>query len=409
MRLCRVFVRLQLKTGTEWAYGGVDAAVLKRVTADFESGRSLRAWAEDPRGLARRRAALENFLRKIGGTNPRPKRAPKVVIRAPKFRPGECLSLRLADGQYAAASRSNQIFLYHVPSKRELGRLTDPSLLEKGIYKQPGVADLDLIQSLKFSPDGQWLASGGFRTVKLWQKPAGGKRLDLAALEGPPRSIAVSADSKFAAIGEETGKVKVFDLASGQIAKTLAEHGGPVTGVAFTADGAKLVTGSQDKTFRVFNLADQQQLASVETPAPINAVAIVGEGKLVATAGADNMLRTWDLPAMQPAEAPKPVKEIGGHGGPINSLVVVAANGAKVLTGCQDGGIRVVDSKRAAWRPMGGRRHGAAASAGPSVQQSARDRRARRGRIHPRRAARSRNASDMSPALREPARAGADL
>jgi hypothetical protein len=68
-----------------------------------------------------------------------------------------------ADGQYAAASRANQIFLYHVPSKRELGRLTDRALIDKGIYKQPGVADLDLIQSLKFSPDGQWLASGGFR------------------------------------------------------------------------------------------------------------------------------------------------------------------------------------------------------------------------------------------------------
>src|SRR6476660_5373052 len=43
------------------------------------------------------------------------------------------------DGQYAAASRANQIFLYHVPSKRELGRLTDPSLLERGVYKSPGV------------------------------------------------------------------------------------------------------------------------------------------------------------------------------------------------------------------------------------------------------------------------------
>jgi WD40 repeat protein len=248
-----------------------------------------------------------------------------------------------ADGQYAAASRANQIFLYHLPSKRELGRLTDPSLIEKGIYKQPGVADLDLVQSLKFSPNGEWLASGGFRTVKLWKKPAGGKRLDLAALEGPARSIAVSADGKFAAIGEETGKIKVFDLATGQIAKTLAGHSGPVTGVAFVADGSKLVTSSLDKTFRVFNLADSQQIASVETAAPINAVAIVGEGKLVATAGADNLLRTWDLPAMQPAEAPKPVKEIGNHGGPINSLTVLDAAGAKVLTGCQDGVIRVVD------------------------------------------------------------------
>jgi len=29
------------------------------------------------------------------------------------------------DGQYAAAGRANQVFLYHLPSKRDLGRLTD--------------------------------------------------------------------------------------------------------------------------------------------------------------------------------------------------------------------------------------------------------------------------------------------
>ena len=247
------------------------------------------------------------------------------------------------DGQYAAASRANQIFLYHVPSKRELGRLTDPSLIEKGIYKQPGVADLDLIQSLAFSPSGQWLASGGYRTVKLWKKPAGGKKLDLAALEGPARSIAVSADGKFAAIGEETGKVKVFDLSNGQIVKTLAGHTGPVTGVAFTADGAKLVTAGPDKTFRVFNLADQMQLASIETPAPLQAVAIVAEGKQVATGGDDNIIRLWDLPAAQPAEAAKPVKEMPGHGGPVTSLVALAPAGAQLLSGSKDGTIRVWD------------------------------------------------------------------
>src|SRR5262245_26629402 len=87
------------------------------------------------------------------------------------------------DGQYAAASRANQIFVVHVPSRRELGRLTDPALLSGNIYKQPGVADLDLVQSLRFSPDGTLLASGGFRTVKLWRKTTAGKTADLPEAE----------------------------------------------------------------------------------------------------------------------------------------------------------------------------------------------------------------------------------
>lgn len=87
----------------QWTYGGVDTSVLQRVKGDFDAGRSLRAWEEDPRGLARRRMALEKFIRKIASQNQRPKKPPKTVIRAPKFHPGDCLSIRLAGGQYAAA------------------------------------------------------------------------------------------------------------------------------------------------------------------------------------------------------------------------------------------------------------------------------------------------------------------
>ena len=65
----------------------------------------------------------------------------------------------------------------------------------------------------------------------------------------------------------------------------------------------------------MWNLADEQQIASIETPAAVNAVALVGDGKQVATGGADNIIRLWDLPATQPADAPKPVKELTGHTG----------------------------------------------------------------------------------------------
>lgn len=87
----------------QWTYGGLDASVLERVKSDLESGRSLRPWDEDPRGLARRRAALETFIRKIDAANRRVKRPPRLVVRPPKFPPGTCLSIQLATGHYAAA------------------------------------------------------------------------------------------------------------------------------------------------------------------------------------------------------------------------------------------------------------------------------------------------------------------
>src|SRR5947208_9546887 len=63
------------------------------------------------------------------------------------------------DGQFAACARANQIFLYQLPSRQLVGRLTDPQLLKTGLYSNPGVAHPDLVHSLAFSPDGNLLAS----------------------------------------------------------------------------------------------------------------------------------------------------------------------------------------------------------------------------------------------------------
>ncbi len=246
------------------------------------------------------------------------------------------------DGMYGAAARANQVSIYHVPGRRELSRLTDPALLERGIYTQPGVADLDLVQSLTFSPDGRRLASGGFRTVKIWQKPGITKKLDIAGLESAARSMAISSDRKLAAVGEEGGKIKVIDLATGQPIKTLEGHAGPVTAVAFSSDATKLVSGAADKKLHTWNLADGSLIAAIETPSPILSIGVVLEDKSIVVGSEDNTLRLWDLPTAKiEGESPKPTKEIGGHGGAITSIAVLSKN--QVLTGSRDGSARVVN------------------------------------------------------------------
>ncbi|MCA9197883.1 MAG: hypothetical protein KDA87_10110, partial [Planctomycetales bacterium] len=89
------------------------------------------------------------------------------------------------DGQIVAAGRANQISVYDVNSKRELQRLTDPALLESGVYDKPGVAHLDMVQALAFSRDGEWIASGGYRTLKLWRRQA-----DMEPAETKPNNAA---------------------------------------------------------------------------------------------------------------------------------------------------------------------------------------------------------------------------
>lgn len=252
------------------------------------------------------------------------------------------------DAQWAAASRANQIYLYHVPSKREYGRLTDPALISSGLYQNPGVAHLDLVQSMKFSPDSQLLVSGEYRTIKFWQRARDSGKRELKGAEAPIKSMALSSDGKFAAFGEENGKIQLFDMASGNLVRTFeGQHGGPVSSIQFTADATKLVSGSQDKKFALWTVADGKQIGAVETPAPVNAVAFVAQDQQIATGGADNVVRTWALPVKPPEgqqpPAAQPIKELNGHGGPITSLAANPANSAHLVSSSQDGTVRIWD------------------------------------------------------------------
>ncbi|MFP6753716.1 MAG: c-type cytochrome domain-containing protein, partial [Pirellulaceae bacterium] len=120
------------------------------------------------------------------------------------------------DGQFAACGRGNQIFIYHVATGQLVTRLTDPDLQQQASDNLPGIAHLDIIQSLRFNHQGDRLASGGFRTVKIWRYPRDVQKARLDLAEGVT-AVAVSPARQLAVIGSADHSIQVWDLASGML------------------------------------------------------------------------------------------------------------------------------------------------------------------------------------------------
>lgn len=246
------------------------------------------------------------------------------------------------DGQYAACSRANQIFVYHVPSGRLVGRLTDPALLKSGIYDKPGVADLDLVQSLAISPDGSLLASGGFRTIKLWQRPrnVNAPAFGGAKLPGKPTHAVASPDGKLMALAVGND-VQLADASTNKLTAKLAGHKSPVAAAAFSADGAKVATTSADKTLRIWTAADGKQLASIELPAEGTAVAVTADGANVVVGAADGKLRLFNLPKDKLADGAetKPKAEWASSGKKVTALAAVPNQPTQIVVGDEQGNV----------------------------------------------------------------------
>ena len=247
--------------------------------------------------------------------------------------------------RYAAAGRANQITIYDIVSGREVGKLFDPALakiLYQGKTMYPGgAAHRDFVHSLAFSQDGQWLASGGYRTVKLWQRTPGVKTYSLAT-GGAVTALAVSADQKLGAAGSADNSIQLFDPKTGKAGKKLTGHSGAVTGLEFSADGKKLVSSSADKTIRVWDVAAGKAVRTITTPAAVNDVTFNKDASRIVSAHADNLGRVWStvVDPKKKDSANKPLVELKGHSKPVTSVAVVLPAGTMVVTGSQDGTMR---------------------------------------------------------------------
>jgi WD40 repeat protein len=69
-------------------------------------------------------------------------------------------------------------------------------------------------------------------------------------------SVAFSPDGRLLASGSYDKTIKLWDVATGSLVRTLSGHTDDVYSVAFSPDGRLLASGSGDETIRLWDISD---------------------------------------------------------------------------------------------------------------------------------------------------------
>jgi hypothetical protein len=90
----------------QWECKELQPEIYEQVKTIVESGDDLKVWAAlgaTKRDIEKRRKVLQKFLLLLQSERPKPKKRKKKVIREPIFKKGDCLTYKLANGNYGGA------------------------------------------------------------------------------------------------------------------------------------------------------------------------------------------------------------------------------------------------------------------------------------------------------------------
>jgi|GEM_PF-2402352 len=165
------------------------------------------------------------------------------------------------------------------------------------------------ISAVIFSPDGKTIVSKSYNgTLKLWDSETG-KEIhtfkQYSALEnryeGSSSLIAVSPNGKvLASVGEYNSyDIILWDVKTGNKIGILSGHSGWVTTLAFSTNGMHLVSGSDDKTVKIWNTHSREELYSFtgHTDA-VTSVAFLSDEKTIISGSRDRTLKQWLIPSL---------------------------------------------------------------------------------------------------------------
>lgn len=199
----------------------------------------------------------------------------------------------VAVGHLVAAGFNEPILIYDVASGKRERKLD--AQVTNGLF------------SIAVSPSGKTFATAGYlEGIRLWDFAAG--RLH-KTLKNPSAvsQVVFSKDGKLLASAGDDRMIRLYDVDTGQELRKLEGHSGAkgkgvergqiVTSVAFHPDGKLLASAAaSENTVRLWNVASGQLLRTLKAhTGTVTRVVFHPSGKKLASSGEDGTVKLWDV------------------------------------------------------------------------------------------------------------------
>ncbi len=207
----------------------------------------------------------------------------------------------------------------------------------------------DNVNTLAWSPDGKYIASGsGDETVQVWNSSDGKQ---VYTHPGPARAwwdwgkraiqaLAWSPDNQYIASAGTDGTVQVWKATDRKQIYLYKGHssGERINALAWSPDGKRIASGSADDTVQVWDALDGKNVYTYHGHSEdINALAWSPDGKRIASGSADDTVQVWD------AQTGSHEQTYTRHHDDVTS-VKWSPNGEYIASGSKDGTVQVWDA-----------------------------------------------------------------